>query len=170
MTCSTLSMTRRSWWLRGVGCGATRVHDAGVDRVAPRSIVFGAGELLGQLRDDLKAGRFVPQRVREKAIPKASGTVRRLGIPTTADRIVQAALKLVLEPIFEADFKPCSYGFRPKRRARDAIAEIHNLGSPTRNYHWVFEADIKACFDEIDHNALMGRVRIRIGDKRVWAW
>jgi RNA-directed DNA polymerase len=76
-------------------------------------------------------------------------------------------LKLVLEPIFEADFKPCSYGFRPKRRAQDAIAEIHYLASPTRNYLWVFEADIKACFDEIDHTALIGRVRRRIGDRRV---
>lgn len=80
---------------------------------------------------------------------------------------MQASLKLVLEPIFEADFKPCSYGFRPKRRAQDAIAEIHYLGSNPRNYHWVFEADIKACFDEIDHTALMGRVRNRVGDKRV---
>src|ERR1019366_1634578 len=76
-------------------------------------------------------------------------------------------LKLVLEPIFEADFKPCSYGFRPKRRAQDAIAEIHYFGSPTRNYEWVFEADIKACFDEIDHSALMDRVRRRIGDRRI---
>ena len=68
---------------------------------------------------------------------------------------------------FEADFKPCSYGFRPKRRAQDAIAEIHFLASPPRNYEWVFEADIKACFDEIDHTALLGRVRDRVGDKRV---
>ena len=147
--------------------GNKGARTAGVDGVAPRSIVFGAGALLGRLRDDLKAGRFVPQRVREKAIPKASGKVRRLGIPTTADRVVQASLKLVLEPIFEADFKPWSYGFRPKRRAQDAIAEIHYLASPNRNYEWVFEADITACFDEIDHTALMGRVRRRIGDKRV---
>jgi RNA-directed DNA polymerase len=147
--------------------GNMGARTAGVDGVAPRSIVFGAAELIGGLRDDLKAGRFVPQRVREKAIPKASGKTRRLGIPTTADRVVQAALKLVLEPIFEADFKPSSYGFRPKRRAQDAIAEIHFLGSPSRDYHWVFEADITACFDEIDHTALMGRVRRRIGDKRV---
>jgi len=93
--------------------------------------------------------------------------VRRLGIPTVADRVVQASLKLALEPVFEADFKPCSYGFRPKRRAQDAIAEIHHLGSPTRNYEWVFEADIKACFDEISHPALMDRVRDRIGDRHV---
>ena len=105
--------------------------------------------------------------VREKMIPKTNGKLRRLGIPTAADRAVQAVLKLVLEPIFEADFKPCSYGFRPRRRAEDAIAEIHFLGSPARNYEWVFEADIKACFDEIDHTALMERVRRRIGDKRV---
>jgi RNA-directed DNA polymerase len=140
---------------------------AGVDGVAPRAIGSGAGRLLGQLRDELKAGRLVPQRVREKAIPKASGKLRRLGIATTADRVVQASLKLVLEPIFEADFHPCSYGFRPKRRAQDAIAEIHHLASPNRNYEWVLEADITACFDEIDHTALMGRVRRRVGDKRV---
>jgi hypothetical protein len=78
---------------------------------------------------------------------------------------VQAALKLVLEPIFEADFKPVSYGFRPGRRAQDAIAEVHYYTS--RSYEWVVEGDIKACFDEIDHTALMGRVRHRIGDKRV---
>ena len=82
------------------------------------------------------------------------------------DRVVQAALKLVLEPIFEADFQPCSYGFRPNRRAHDAIAEIHYLASRPRNYEWVLEADIKACFDEIEHTALMGRLRVRIKDKR----
>jgi RNA-directed DNA polymerase len=71
----------------------------------------------------------------------------------------------VLEPIFEADFKPVSYGCRPGRRAQDAIAEIHALGS--RNYHWAFEADIAACFDELTHSAIMERVRTRIVDKRV---
>jgi len=127
-------------WRRVRGNKGART--AGVDGVAPRSIGPGAGELLVGLREELKADRFVPQRVREKAIPKASGKIRRLGIPTTADRIVQASMKLVLEPIFEADFQPCSYGFRPRRRAQDAIAEIHYLASPVRNYEWVFEADI----------------------------
>jgi RNA-directed DNA polymerase len=150
--------------------GNTGARTAGVDGLAPRDVDAGAAELLAGIRSDLKAGVFVPQRVREKAIPKASGKIRRLGIPTTADRVVQAALKLVLEPIFEADFKPCSYGFRPRRRAQDAIAEIHHLASPTRDYEWVFEADITACFDEIDHTALMGRVRRRVGDKRVLGW
>ncbi|MFD5922805.1 reverse transcriptase domain-containing protein [Kitasatospora sp. NPDC058201] len=83
-----------------------------------------------------------------------------MGIPTVADRVVQAALKLVLEPIFEADFKPVSYGFRLKRRAQDAIAEIHFYG--TCGYRWVLDADIAACFDEIDHVALMDRVRKRV--------
>ena len=152
-------------WRRVRGNKGART--AGVDGVAPRSIGSGTKTLLAGLRETLKARRFVPQRVREKAIPKAGNKVRSLGIPTTADRVVQASLKLVLEPIFEADFKPCSYAFRPKRRAKDAIAEIHNLASPTRDYHWVFEADIKACFDEIDHTGLMERVRHRIADKRI---
>jgi RNA-directed DNA polymerase len=84
-----------------------------------------------------------------------------------ADRVVQASLKAVLEPIFEADFRPCSYGFRPNRRAHDAIAEIHQFG--TNGYPWVLECDIRACFDEIDHTALMDRLRARIKDKRVCA-
>ena len=147
--------------------GNRGARTAGVDGVVPRSIAGDAADLLEEIREDLKARRFTPRSVREKRIPKANGKVRRLGIPTAADRVVQASLKLVLEPIFEADFKACSYGFRPKRRAQDAIAEIHYLGTPIRNYEWIFEADIKACFDEIDHTALMGRVRARIGDKRV---
>jgi RNA-directed DNA polymerase len=140
---------------------------AGVDGVIPRSLDANVGDVLGELRDVLKARSFVPQRVREKLIPKANGKVRRLGIPTATDRTVQASLKLVLEPIFEADFKPCSYGFRPKRRAQDAIAEIHYFGS--RTYEWVFEADITEGFDEIDHVALMDRVRHRIRDKAILA-
>jgi len=139
-------------------------RSAGVDGVKPNSILFGDW-FLSELRDNLKARRFQPLPARERMIPKSNGKLRRLGIPTVADRVVQASLKLVLEPIFEADFKPCSYGFRPKRRAQDAIAEIHFLGS--RSYEWVLEGDIKACFDEIDHTALMDRVRHRIGDRRI---
>ena len=76
----------------------------------------------------------------------------------------------MLEPIFEADFKPCSYGFRPNRRAHDAIAEIHHFASGAQSItSWVLEADIKACFDEIGHTALMDRLRVRIKDKRVCA-
>jgi RNA-directed DNA polymerase len=78
-------------------------------------------------------------------LPTRAGKLRALGIPTAADRVVQAVLKLVLEPIFEADFLRCSYGFRPKRWAQDAIAEIHMLGSNTHD--WVLDADITACLD-----------------------
>ena len=145
--------------------GNRGARSAGVDGVAPRSIVFGTGRFLTELRDDLKARRFFPLPVREKLIPKKGGKLRGLGIPTARDRTVQAALKLVLEPIFEADFKPCSYGFRPRRRAQDAIEEIFFY--TTHSYEWVLEGDIKSCFDEIDHTALMGRVRDRIGDKRI---
>ena len=144
-------------------------RSAGVDGNAPRSIAPGAEEFLAGLQAGLKARRFTPTQAREKMIPKANGKLRRLGIPTAADRVVQAALKLVLEPIFEADFKPCSYGFRPRRRAQDAIAEIHLFASPPHGYEWIVEGDIQACFDEIDHAALMGRVRQRIADKRVLA-
>lgn len=144
--------------------GNRGARSAGVDGIAPRSIVFGDSMLSG-LRAELKAQTFEPLPVKERMIPKASGKLRRLGIPAVRDRIVQASLKLVLEPIFEADFHPCSYGFRPSRRPHDAIAEIHMLAS--NRYHWVLEGDIEACFDEISHPALLGRVRDRIGDKRV---
>jgi len=141
-------------------------RSAGVDGIRPDAILSAEEEFLPRLREDLKARQFAPLPVRERMIPKpGSSKRRRLGIPTARDRTVQAALKLVLEPIFEADFKPCSYGFRPRRRAHDAIAEIHQFAS--RSYEWVLEGDIEACFDMIDHTALTDRVRHRVGDKRV---
>ncbi|CAN5549393.1 group II intron reverse transcriptase/maturase [soil metagenome] len=142
-------------------------RSAGVDKVEPRSIGSPTERFLPLLRDELKARRFTPLPVRERYIPKADGKRRRLGIATARDRTVQAALKLILEPIWEAAFQPFSYGFRPNRRAQDAIAEIHNFA--TNSYEWVLEADIMACFDEISHSALMDRVRSRVGDKRVLA-
>ncbi|ETZ40308.1 reverse transcriptase family protein [Mycobacterium avium MAV_120809_2495] len=150
--------------------GNKGARSAGVDRLTPASITGDAETVafLSHVRTELKARTFAPLPVREILIPKpGSSKLRRLGIPTAMDRTVQASLLLVLEPIFEADFEPVSYGFRPRRRAQDAIAEIHALG--TRNYHWVFEADIAACFDELAHSAIMERVRTRIVDKRVLA-
>ncbi len=142
---------------------------AGVDGRTAVSIASGTGveEFLDGLRACLKDRSFCPLPVRERMIPKSGGKLRRLGIATITDRVVQASLKLVLEPIFEADFHPCSYGFRPKRRAHDAVAEVHHFTS--RSYEWIVEGDIKACFDEISHPALMDRVRMRVGDKRVLA-
>jgi RNA-directed DNA polymerase len=140
---------------------------AGVDGKTAYSIelVQGVEVFLDRLRSRLKERSFRPVPVRERMIPKPGGKTRPLGIPTVTDRVVQASLKLVLEPIFEADFLPCSYGFRPGRRAHDAIAETRMITSNT--YEWVVEGDITACFDEISHTALMDRVRHRIGDKRV---
>ena len=145
----------------------TGARSAGIDGLTARRIeAEGQVEhFLTDLRMQVKAGVFSPSPVRERLIPKSPGKFRRLGIPTIADRVVQACLGLVLEPVFEADFHPSSYGFRPRRRAMDAVSEIQMFAS--RSYEWVFEGDIKACFDEIDHTALMGRVRRRIGDRRV---
>lgn len=148
--------------------GNKGARTAGVDRRIPALIGEGVEsvEFLEEVGELLKSRAFVPLPVRERLIPKPNSTkLRRLGIPTARDRVVQASLALVLEPIFEADFKPVSYGFRPKRRAQDAIAEIHAVA--TRKYHCVFEADIEACFDELKHSAVIAEVRKRVTDKRV---
>lgn len=156
-------------WERVTGNKGARTP--GVDRVAPWFISepVKVAEFLGETRELLRSREFVPLPVRERRIPKPGqlGKFRRLGIPTARDRLVQAALVLVLEPIFEADFKPVSYGFRPRRRAQDAVAEIHYYGTGSRSYQWVFEADIAACFDELSHTAIMDRVRQRIGDRKI---
>jgi RNA-directed DNA polymerase len=151
--------------------GNKGARTAGVDGQTASSIAMWTGieDFLDQLRTSLKDRGFRPLPVRERLIPKTGGKLRRLGIATITDRVVQASLKLVLEPIFEADFLPCSYGFRPGRRAHDAVAEVRYLATNPRCYEWVVEGDIKACFDEISHIALMERVRARVGDKRVLA-
>ena len=127
--------------------GNQGANTPGVDGITTEHVeeAVGVPGFLDDLRAAIKDGSFRPLPVRERMIPKpgGSGKLRRLGIPAIADRVVQAALKLVLEPVFEADFKPCSYGFRPKRRAQDAIAEIHFYG--THGYRWVLDADIEAC-------------------------
>ncbi|TMR04347.1 group II intron reverse transcriptase/maturase [Nonomuraea turkmeniaca] len=148
--------------------GNAGARTAGVDGMRAADVeTSGVTAHLDRIRSELRTGAFRPLPVRERMIPKPGGKLRRLGIPTITDRVVQAALKLVLEPIFEADFRPCSYGFRPNRRAHDAIAEIHLFGS--QGYRWVLDVDIEACFDRIDHAALMDRVRARVKDKRVLA-
>jgi RNA-directed DNA polymerase len=156
-------------WFRVSGNDGKRTP--GIDKATVASIEngIGVGAFLEEIRGLLKSGEFRPVPVRQVMIPKKSGKLRKLGIPTVTDRVVQASLKLVLEPIFEADFQPFSYGFRPGRRQHDAIAEIHHLASAPSKYGWVLEADIKACFDEIGHVPLMNRLRARIKDKRILA-
>ncbi|GAA2434925.1 group II intron reverse transcriptase/maturase [Mycolicibacterium llatzerense] len=141
---------------------------AGIDGATAWSVENserGVAGFLTELRNSLRDRSFRPVPVRTVVIPKANGKPRRLGIPTVRDRVVQAALKLVLELILEADFDPSSYGFRPERRCQDAIEEIRFYAA--RGYEQVFEGDIAACFDEISHPALVGRLRIRVSDRRI---
>jgi RNA-directed DNA polymerase len=139
---------------------------AGVDAQTRRHVeARGVERLLGELREELRAGTFRPLPVRERLIPKRDGRKRRLGIPTLKDRVVQMALKLVMEPIFESGFYPSSYAYRPGRRAQDAIAEIHLF--TTHSYEWIVETDVEACFDRLPHCLIGDEVRRRVVDKRV---
>ena len=154
-------------WDRVRGNKGARTAGADGQTVHYVETVRGVEGFLDELRSQVRDRSFRPLPVRERMIPKAGGKLRGLGIAAVRDRVVQASLKLVLEPIFEADFLPCSYGFRPNRRTHDAVAEVRHLTS--HSYEWIVEGDITACFDEISHPALMDRVRVRVGDKRVLA-
>lgn len=154
---------------------------AGVDGKTVARICSATGReaFLQELRDVLRSGRYRPSPCRRKWIPKPGkpGQFRPLGIPTVADRLVQGAIKNLLEPIFEATFWHVSYGFRPGRGCHGALEHIRMAIRPRAKakdgrrhhapYQWVIEGDIKGCFDHIDHHLLMQRVRARIGDSRV---
>ena len=137
----------------------------GVDGISIESISSGDVQLfLSTIADDLKFGRYRPKPVLRVYIPKADGRKRPLGIPTVRDRVVQQAAKIVLEPIFEANFQSNSYGFRPKRSAHQAVRSVKQ--SLVRGWH-VLEADIQGYYDAIDHDLLMSLVERRISDRRV---
>jgi RNA-directed DNA polymerase len=155
--------TLRSAWMRvRSNGGAAGVDGESIERFEARS-----EEYLAELSEGLRTGSYRPQAVRRVEIPKGDGRTRPLGIPAVKDRIVQTALKLVIEPIFEATFRATSYGFRPGRGCRDALREVD---------HWikagfthVVDADIQGYFDSIPHDRLMGKVEERISDGRVLA-
>lgn len=139
---------------------------AGVDRVTLAAVEdYGVDRMLRELRCDLRTGRYRPAPARRVEIPKPQGGKRPLGIPTVRDRVAQAAAKLVLEPIFEADFLSCSYGFRPKRSATMAMERLRTgfIGG----YQFVVEFDIANFFGEIDHERLLTEVSKRVSDRRV---
>ena len=139
---------------------------AGVDAQTLASLEeYGVERFLEGLRVVLLAGEYRPAAVLRRYIPKADGKKRSLGIPTVRDRVVQMAAKLVLEPIFEADFRASSYGFRPKRSATMALETLRKLG--VKGYNHVLDADIRDYFGSIDHDKLMKLVARRVSDRRV---
>jgi RNA-directed DNA polymerase len=139
---------------------------AGVDAQTLSEVEsYGVDRFLEEIGTELRAGRYRPRAVLRRYIPKADGRKRPLGIPTVRDRVVQMAATLVLEPIFEADFLPCSYGFRPRRGATGALETIRKLGATGTNH--VLDADIRDYFGSIDHEKLMVLVSRRVSDRRV---
>ncbi|MDA8287385.1 MAG: group II intron reverse transcriptase/maturase [Actinomycetota bacterium] len=139
---------------------------AGVDGMTLKAVEdYGVARLLDELQRDLRAGNYHPAPVRRVEIPKPDGRKRPLGIPTLKDRVAQQAAKLVLEPVFEADFLSCSYGFRPKRSALQALERIR-VGF-IEGSQFVFEADIRDFFGSIDHDRLLSLVEERVSDRRV---
>lgn len=170
-------MLRHAW--RRVASNRGR-RSAGIDGMTVGNIQKGIGELrfLERLQAELRSGAYRPSPSRRKLIPKAGkpGQFRPLGIPTVKDRVVQGAVKSLLEPIFEAQFWNVSYGFRPGRSTHAALEHIRMALLPHKRdqdgrrsrlpYSWIIEGDIKGCFDNLSHHHLLTRLRVRVADKK----
>lgn len=155
---------RRAWGEVRANRGA-----AGVDGITIDDVVrSGVGDFLDRLAERLRAGTYRPRPLRRVYIPKPgkAGQLRPLGIPCLADRVVMAAARIVLEPIFEADFLPTSYGFRPGLSAHHALETVRQTVT-WRGKQWVLDADIQSCFDELDHDALVAQIERRVCDRRM---
>ena len=137
---------------------------AGVDKISIKRFRSNAQLYLEELERDLRNDVFRPSPVKRVHIPKDRKKTRPLGIPTVKDRIVQTALKMVLEPIFEKEFLKTSYGFRPGRGCKDALREVDGLLK--EGYTWAVDADVKSYFDTIPHNRLMDRIREKVSDRK----
>lgn len=155
-------MLERSWAEVKKNHGAPGIDGLTIEAVEAR----GVDHLLSDLECELREGKYRPQPVRRVLIPKSQGGQRPLGVPSIRDRVVQAAVKLVIEPIFEADFLEVSFGFRPRRSALQARERVRS-GFRRERRRWVVDADIQGFFDTVDHGILMALVRRRISDRRI---
>jgi RNA-directed DNA polymerase len=151
---------RAAWGKVKDNAGAAGVDGQSVKQFAARAEIY-----LAELEQALKSGEYRPKPIRRVEIPKGDGRMRPLGIPAVKDRIVQTALKLVIEPIFEREFEDCSYGFRPQRGCKDALREVDELIK--QGYTHVVDADLESYFDTIPHGQLMRQIEERISDGRV---
>jgi RNA-directed DNA polymerase len=164
------SLMHWDYWINGAAQAVLArpgSSTAGIDGTTRDRFKANYQEEMKKLVERLKDKTYEPQPVRRTYIPKSNGKMRPLGIPVLRDRIVQEALRAILDPIYETDFRPCSYGFRKRRCTMDAIAVIMSLTNSKQRYYYVIEGDIKSYFDTVHHRKLLSILKKRIADKDI---